>query len=343
MSNLQVFSPFLIIRDCVVPVGKRNHSIAEIRMHVYDNYNVYCVKVDFFSKVYLYQHAGCVVLQKTIHSINVCHLQIVPTSGAIHMTYSITYNTALSSKINSVIIAIHKSNETITYRHSPGIKPDTAVHSPAFNCVMIVIQKRDLSPFIASLHYQMRMKFKVADYLVYHMMERQEAIFPVHTIGQVQFHLTELCTGPTCRWSEVMFKFEAKYFRHTKLRFNIFPEMILNLYIYSDIKYSQIIAETTRLVVSTYEMFKNNHFIHTSQYFGLTNISLQLKTHYEFLKTTFYSRLYDNTSYTIYMNFGYTFYTPIMDAFTNRFVRINDNKTVHDNVLTCSLLVSVYS
>ena len=310
----------------------------------YDNYKVQCAKTNYITKAYFYQDTGCVVLQKTIHSLNFCYLYMVPTSGTMHMTYSITYNTALSSKINLVHITIYKSMETVMYRHSPGIKPDTAFHSPAFNCGMVAFEQRDLSPFIASLHYQMRMEFKVAEYLVYHMTENQEPRFPVHTIGQVQFHLTAFCTGANCKWWELIFKFENIYFRSALPELFKLTEIILNLFIHSNNECSQLVGETTRLVITNYAMSRGVNenetlFNHIGQYFVLTNQSLRLRSYYEFLQTRFYS-LHDNTSCIIYVDFRYTRFEEPTNKFIRPFPEEYKNTTLRGGAhLNCPILV----
>ena len=332
-----VFFFYYFIRDCIVPLDKQNDSVTELGFHNYNNYNVQCVKAKIISKVYLYQHTGCVVLQKTIHLSSLCLLHLVPTSGSMQMAYSITYHTAFSYEPNVLYITIYKSNETVTKKHSPGIKPDSGVHNPEFNCGMIILQQQDYSPYIASLHYQMLLGFKDANYSVYHMREGQDPRFPVHMIGQVQFHLTASCTGLDCNWSEVTFKFEDMYFKKNNPAMFLLRQSILSIYMYSDIECSQLIADTTRLVVSTYTIYQRiRRFTHTDRYIALTNESLQLKAYYKFLMIKLYSLYHNTTSCTIYMNFGYIFYLPTALSLTGKNVKPLEVKE-------CTLVVSISS
>ena len=335
-----------IIRDCIVPLEKRNSSRVVLDRHNYNNYNVECEKAKLFSKVYLCQHTGCVVLQKTIRTIGICLLHLVPTSGSMHMAYSINYNTAFSYEPNVLFITIHKSNETVTKTHSPFIKADSSVHSPAFNCGMIVLQQEDYSPYIASLYYQMRLGFKDANYSVYHVREWQKPRFPVHVIGQVQFHLTASCTGLDCNWSEFLFKFEALYFNKNNTKVFQLQESILSLYLYSDIECSQLISDTTRLIASTYTVSPGiRRFIHTDRYVAFTNTSLKLKAYYKFFMIKLYSFYHNTTSCTIYMNFGYMFYFPISDKLYKRYVKLQEDKDALDSKVPsmCPLVVSTSS
>ena len=337
---------FSIIRDCIVPLDKQNDPVTELDRHSYNNYNVQCRTAKRASKVYLYQHTGCVVLQKTIYPISLCILYLVPTSGSMHMTYSITYNNVFSYEPNLLFITIHAYNKTVTKEHSPDIKSTSGAHNPVLNCGMIVLQQEDYTPYIATLHYQMLLGFKDANSSVYHVTKGQEPRFPIHTIGQVQFYLTTSCTGLDCNWSEFLFKFEAMYFKKNKSPIFQLKQTILSLYLYSDIECSQLIADTTRLVVSTYTIEVHiRGFTHIDQYIAFTNTSLQLKAYYELLKIKIYSLYHNTTSCTIYMNFGYLFYLPILDTLRKIFGTPQEVEYELDSEMVpqCSLLVSIFS